>query len=76
MFKYKMKGKIMNNNHIEKLNRYGNPIRNKHYRTQYQNVNRNTVTGRFESKDWWKLLKKKARSGFKNLAVLDTRLFD
>jgi hypothetical protein len=39
-------------------------------------VVRNTVTGRFESKDWWKLLKKKARSGFKNLAVLDTRLFD
>jgi hypothetical protein len=66
----------MNNANIEKLNRYGNPARNKHYRTQYQNVVRNTVTGRFESKDWWKLLKKKARSGFKNLAVLDTRLFD
>ena len=66
----------MNNANIEKLNRYGNPIRNKLYRTQYQNVVRNTVTGRFESKDWLKLLKKKDRSGFKNLAVLDTRLFD
>ena len=46
----------MVSNNIEKINRYGNPISNKHYRTQYQNVNRNTVTGRFESKDWWKLL--------------------
>ena len=43
---------------------------------QLENVVRNTVTGKFETKDWWKLLKKKARSGFKNLAVLDTRLFD
>jgi len=66
----------MINSNIEKVNRYGNPIRNKHYRTQYQNVNRNTVNGRFETKNWFKLLKKKARSGFKNLLVLDTRLFD
>ena len=66
----------MTHTNIETLNRYGHPIRNKHYRTQYQNVNRNTVNGRFETKNWFKLLKKKARSGFKNLLVLDTRLFD
>ena len=29
----------MVSNNIEKINRYGNPISNKHYRTQYQNVN-------------------------------------
>jgi hypothetical protein len=43
---------------------------------QYQNVNRNTVNGRFETKSWFKLLKKKVRQGLKNVAVLDTRLFD
>jgi hypothetical protein len=38
-----------------KLNRYGNPITNRKYRTQYQNVNRNNINGRFVSKDWSKI---------------------
>ena len=38
-----------------KLNRYGNPITNRKYRTQYQNVNRNNISGRFVSKDWSKI---------------------
>jgi len=59
-----------------KTNRYGNPITNKNFRVQYQNVNRNTVNGRFETKSWFKLLKKTVRQGLRNVAVLDTRLFD
>jgi len=55
-----------------KLNRYGNPITNRKYRTQYQNVNRNNINGRFVSKDWSKI----ARDELKELNLdMETNYF-
>ena len=55
-----------------KLNRYGNPITNRKYRTQYQNVNRNNISGRFVSKDWSKI----ARDEMKELNLdMETNYF-